>query len=72
MLAIKILAIVGIVCCIAITFMFIMYVSTTNNVIRGKDKEIATLKKQLKQEQEKEHVQVIDIQDGRVPKFGKF
>ena len=72
MIPIKIIAICGIICCIVIDFAFIMYVLTVNSIIRDKDKEIETLKKQLTREKQKEKVKVIDIQDGRVPKFGGF
>ena len=72
MILIKIVAVVGIVCCLGIGILFAWYVKTTNEILKADEKEIATLKKQLKQEKQREKIQIIDIQDGRNPKFGGF
>ena len=58
-----------IVLAIALIFNTISNVVATNR----KDKEIARLKEQLKNAKKKDKVEVTyTVNDGRVPKFGKF
>ena len=58
-----------IVLAIALIFNTISSAVATNR----KDKEIARLKEQLKNAQKKDKVEVTyTVNDGRVPKFGKF
>lgn len=71
-MAIKIIAVIGLICCVCIGILFALYTKTANSIIESNEREIANLKEQLRREQQKEKVQVIDIQDGRNPKFGGF
>lgn len=72
MILIRIVAVIGIVCCLGIGILFAWYVKTTNEILKADEKEIESLKKQLKQEKQREKIKVIDIHDGRNPKFGGF
>ena len=68
---IRLLAVIGLSCGISLMVCFGLYVRMINRALRNKDREIATLKMQLKKAQKKERIEVITV-DGRNPQFGNF
>ena len=67
---ITILEILCLILCVMIILAFIAYSITTSKIIKGQEKEIASLKTALKRERQREKVQI--VYDGKKPKFGDF
>lgn len=63
-------AILGFIGVLVILIGFILYAVNTNRIIKSQEKEITKLKKQLRQQEQKEPLYI--VQDGRHPKFGGF